>query len=176
MNLLYQVSLSYPSTETLIEPQQSLKMLDKIPTLEDLKALSPKLPEKIPYLKMLVLFGSRATGKTHANSDWDFAALYDEKLREESCRDKGFAWFEVPGVIGQVFSFNSDEIDVVELNRASPLIAHFIARDGKLLYEKEPGEFDKFKQKALMSDVEMQALSRNLRQSIDEFLKEWGLA
>jgi predicted nucleotidyltransferase len=151
-------------------------MLDKIPTLEDLKALSPKLLEKIPYLKMLVLFGSRATGQTHANSDWDFAALYDEKLREESCRDRGFAWFEVPGVIGQVFSLNSDEIDVVELNRASPLIAHFVARDGKLLYEKELGEFDKFKQKALMSDVEMQALSHNLRQSIDEFLKEWGLA
>lgn len=147
----------------------------KPPKIEELKKLSSQIPEKIPYLKMLVLFGSRATGKTHANSDWDFAALYDEKLREESCRDRGFAWFEVPGVIGQVFSLNSDEIDVVELNRASPLIAHFVARDGKLIYEKEPEEFDKFKQKALMSDVEMQALSHNLRQSIDEFLKDWGL-
>jgi predicted nucleotidyltransferase len=148
----------------------------KTPAIEELRKLSLQLPEKIPYLKMLVLFGSRATGKTHANSDWDFAALYDEEIREKSCRDRGFAWFEVSGIIGQVFSLNSDGIDVVELNRASPLIAHFVARDGKLLYEKEPGEFDKFKQKALMSDVEMQALSRNLRQSIDEFLKEWDLA
>jgi len=151
-------------------------MPNKTPTLEELKALSPKLLEKIPYLKMLVLFGSRARGDTHANSDWDFAALYDEKLREESCKDSGFAWFEVPGVIGQVFRLNSDEIDVVELHRSSPLIAHFVARDGKLLYEKEPGEFNNFKQKALMNDVEMQELRLNLRQSIDEFLKERGLA
>lgn len=148
----------------------------KTPTLEELKVVSQRLPEKIPYLKMLVLFGSRARGDTHANSDWDFAALYDEQLREESCQDRGFAWFEVPGVIGQVFSLNSDEIDVVELHRASPLIAHFVARDGKLLYEKEPGEFNKFKQKALMSDVKMQELSHNLCQGIDEFLKERGLA
>ncbi|WP_293140319.1 nucleotidyltransferase domain-containing protein [Okeania sp. SIO3I5] len=43
-----------------------------------LKKLSPGLSEKIPYLKMLVLFGSHARGDTHARSDWDFAALYDE--------------------------------------------------------------------------------------------------
>jgi len=148
-------------------------MLIKTLTLEELKALSSKLIEEIPYLKMLVLFGSRARGDIHANSDWDFAALYDEQLREDSCR--GFAWFEVPGIISQIFNLNSDKIDVVELHRASPLIAHFIARDGKLLYEKEPGEFDKFKRKALMSDVEMQNVNLNLRQSIDEFLTEWGL-
>jgi len=145
----------------------------KTPTIKELGELAKQIPEKIPYLKMLVLFGSRARGDIHANSDWDFAALYDEQLREESCR--GFAWFEVPGIIGQVFSLNSDKIDVVELHRASSLIAHFIARDGKLLYEKKPGEFDKFKQKCLMSDVEMQNVRRNLRQSIDEFLTEWGL-
>jgi len=51
----------------------------KILTIEELRELAQQLPEKVPYLKMLVLFGSRATGKTHANSDWDFAALYDEK-------------------------------------------------------------------------------------------------
>ncbi len=37
------------------------------PTIEEFRELSQQLPEKIPYLKMLVLFGSRATGKTHAN-------------------------------------------------------------------------------------------------------------
>ena len=146
----------------------------KTPTLEELKVLSAKLPEKIPYLKMLVLFGSRARGDTHAKSDWDFAALYDQKIREESCKNSGFGWFEVPGIIEEVFSINSDNIDVVDLNRASPLIAHFVARDGKLIYEKEPGEFDKFKQQALMSDMEIQDLEHNLRQNINKFLKEWG--
>jgi uncharacterized protein len=145
-------------------------------SLENLKELSLKLPEKIPYLKMLVLFGSRSRGDTHAKSDWDFAALYDEELREKSCKDRGFAWFEVSGVLGQVFSVNSDEIDVVELNRCSNLIAHFVARDGKLLYEKEPGEFDNFKQTHLMSTAEMQEIERQLRQRINDFLKKWGVA
>jgi CRISPR-associated protein Csc3 len=47
------------------------------PTIEELRELAQQLPERIPYLKMLVLFGSRATGKTHAGSDWDFATLDD---------------------------------------------------------------------------------------------------
>lgn len=59
----------------------------KILTLEEIKVLSPKLPEKIPYLKMLVLFGSRARGDIHANSDWDFAALYDEEARKAYIKD-----------------------------------------------------------------------------------------
>ncbi|NEN87822.1 MAG: hypothetical protein F6K48_02365 [Okeania sp. SIO3H1] len=41
------------------------------------KTLSPTT-KKIPYLKILVLFVSRVRGDTHAKSDWDFAALYDE--------------------------------------------------------------------------------------------------
>lgn len=147
----------------------------KTPTLEELKLLSQQLPEKIPYLKMLILFGSRARGDTHGKSDWDFAALYDEEIRETFCNNRGFAWFEVPGIIEEFFSINSDNIDIVELNRASPLIAHFVARDGKLLYEKEPGEFEKFKHKFLMSDLEMKELENNLRQRIDKFTKEWGL-
>jgi predicted nucleotidyltransferase len=47
-------------------------------TIEKLRELSQQLPDKIPYLKMLVLFGSRATGNIHEKSDWDFAALYDK--------------------------------------------------------------------------------------------------
>src|SRR5919199_5256249 len=150
-------------------------MLNKTSTLEDFKVLSPKLTEKIPYLKMLVLFGSRATGKTHAKSDWDFAALYDEKLREESCRDRGFAWFEVPGVIGQVFSLNSDEIDVVELNRASPLLGYQVARDGKLLYEQQPGEFINFQRHAWKIYADTAKFRKAQRQSIELWLQKWGV-
>lgn len=150
-------------------------MLQISPTLTELQEIASQLPDQIPYLKMLILFGSRARGDTHAKSDWDFAALYDEKVREESCNNRGFAWFEVPGILGQVFGINSDEIDVVELNRCSSLIAHFVARDGKLLYEKEPGEFDKFIKNNLMSDAQLKQTEGQLRQKINNFLEEWGL-
>lgn len=62
-------------------------MLNKIPTREEIKALSTQLTEKMPYLKILVLFGSRATGHIHANSDWNFAALYDEEIRNNYIKD-----------------------------------------------------------------------------------------
>ncbi|HEY9298709.1 MAG TPA: nucleotidyltransferase domain-containing protein [Phormidium sp.] len=148
-------------------------MLQISPTLTELQESALQLPEQIPYLKMLVLFGSRARGDTHPKSDWDFAALYDEKLREESCNNRGFAWFEVPGILGEAFSINSDEIDVVELNRCSPLIANFIAHDGKLLYEQESGQFEQFVKTHLMNELELQELERQLYQSIDDFLKDW---
>ncbi|MGB3262998.1 MAG: nucleotidyltransferase domain-containing protein [Microcoleus sp.] len=150
-------------------------MLQISPTLPELQEIASQLPDRIPYLKMLILFGSRARGDTHAKSDWDFAALYDEQLREASCSDRGFAWFEVPGILSDIFSINSDEIDVVELNRCSRLIAHFIARDGILLYEKDPVEFEKFIKNHLMSDVELQETESQLRQNINNFLEEWGV-
>jgi len=150
-------------------------MLQIYPTLTELQEIASQLPDRIPYLKMLILFGSRARGDIHPKSDWDFAALYDEELRQASCKDRGFAWFEVPGILGEFFRINSDEIDVVELNRCSPLIAHFIARDGILLYEQEPGEFEKFIEAHLLSEAELKEIERQLRQKIDNFLEEWGV-
>ena len=144
-------------------------------SLFDMKILDSRLQEKIPYLKMLVLFGSRATGQTHAKSDWDFATLYDEDKRKACIGERAFAWFEVPQKLGEFFEINSDEIDVVELNRCSLIITHFVARDGKVLYESEPGEFEKFKQKALMSDSELKQTEWDLGNKVELFLKEWNL-
>ena len=146
----------------------------KTPTLEELKALSPQLAEKMPYLKMLVLFGSRATGHTHEKSDWDFAALYDEEVRKKYIKD-GWSWFEIPLIISQVFEISSDETDVVELNSCSFLIAHFVARDGILLYEKDHGGFEYFRLTSLRSDSELKKFRRDQRQLIEIELKKWGV-
>lgn len=150
-------------------------MPNKTLTLEKLKALSPQLSEKIPYLKILVLFGSRARGDIHANSDWDFAALYDEEIRQAYINNNAWAWFEVSQLLGEVLEIDREQIDVVELNNCSPLIAHFVARDGKLLYEKEPGEFTAFQKKAFKGDVEMTAIRRELRQKVENNLQRWGV-
>jgi uncharacterized protein len=52
-------------------------------TLDDVKSVMPQILEQIPYLKLLVLFGSRARKDHHETSDWDIAALYDEDKRHE---------------------------------------------------------------------------------------------
>lgn len=149
-------------------------MSKKTLTLTELKALSPQLAEKIPYLKMLVLFGSRATGRVHAESDWDFAALYNEEIRNSLIKNP-FSWFEVPTIISQVFKIQDDKVDVIELNKYSPIIAHFVAADGKLLYEKETGEFAEFRKLALKSDVEMSEIRNTLRKKIEMGLQRWGV-
>ncbi|MCU0547565.1 MAG: hypothetical protein MUE44_36305 [Oscillatoriaceae cyanobacterium Prado104] len=107
-------------------------------------------------------------GRTSAN-------CFTTSRREESCKNRGFAWFEVPVILGEAFRLNSDEIDVVKLNRCSQPIAHFISRDGILLYEQEAGEFEKFRKSHLMSDAELKELENQLLQNIQDSLKEWGL-
>ncbi|MDB9510084.1 nucleotidyltransferase domain-containing protein [Kamptonema animale CS-326] len=147
----------------------------KSQSLKDLGFISSQIIEKIPYLKMLVLFGSRARGDTHAKSDWDFAALFDEELRKIHVANNTWKLLEVPQIIGEVFNLNSDQIDVVELNNCSHIITHFVAKDGKLIYEKEPGEFERFCQKALKSEIEIKAIRKSLRQKVEENLQRWGV-
>ncbi len=147
----------------------------KTPTIPELREFAQQLPEKIPYLKMLILFGSRATGNTHVNSDWDFAVFYDEEQREAYTKNNISGLFELPMLIGKVLKINSDHIDIVELNHCSELIAHFVARDGQVLYEDKAEEFDKFKQRVLLSNSEIKNIERAKRQNIEQFLQKWGV-
>lgn len=147
----------------------------KTPTIAELREFAQQIPEEIPYLKMLILFGSRATGNINAKSDWDFAVLYDQEQREAYVQDNAFLWFELPIVLGELFKINSDQIDIVELNRCSELISHFVARDGKVLYEDNPEEFEKFKQRMLLSNSELKKIENIKRQNIEQFLQRWGV-
>jgi predicted nucleotidyltransferase len=131
------------------------------------------LLQEIPYLKMLILFGSRAREDTHPNSDWDFAVLYDEELRRQTV--EGFGWFRDIGIIGDFFNLNSDKIDVVEIQRCSELMSHHIARDGKLIYEQEPGLFEEFKKDSLLSQEKIKKIINESRTAVYKFLEEQEL-
>ncbi|MGK7934629.1 MAG: nucleotidyltransferase domain-containing protein [Xenococcaceae cyanobacterium] len=137
-----------------------------------LRQLAKKIPEKIPYLKMLILFGSRVVGNTHSKSDWDFAVTYNsEKINHNTNKNE---LLQISQIIGEVLQINGDTVDVVDLEKSTPLLAHFIARDGEVIYEQQPGEFQQFKQKALLNDRELEAIENNLKQQINGFLKEWA--
>lgn len=143
------------------------------PTIEKLRELSEQLNEKIPYVKMLVLFGSRATGNIHEGSDWDFAVLYDEdKYNYENNLLKGF---ELPMILGELFGINSDKIDIVELNYCSSLIAHFIAHDGILIFENESNIFESFRATSQKTDLELKQFCTERYKSIASNLKRWNL-
>ena len=87
--------------------------------------------------KLLILFGSRATGHARANSDWDVAVVADHALTLD---ERGAAAEEA----ARILDVNEDHIDLVDMWSASPLLQQFVAKDGKLL-AGDPFLFIRFK-------------------------------
>lgn len=146
----------------------------QLPSLDELKSSAQYVAEQIPYLKLLVIFGSRATGRDHTGSDWDFAVLYDEKLRR-MYEQEGWSELRIWAILENAFELSEDKIDVVELNHCSPLMGFLIARDGKLLYEKEPNEFTRFRCKAWKIYADTAKFRKARRRSIELTLQNWGV-
>lgn len=139
--------------------------------LPQLPQIQNQLKQAVPSVKMLILFGSRARNDSHRNSDWDFAALYDEAIRQQP----GFDYFEIYDILADIFKIPSHKIDLVSLDICSPLIAHYIARDGQLLYEESSGLFENFKHQALMNNEQLENIRKSLRQNLENFLEARGI-
>lgn len=139
--------------------------------LPQLPQIQNQLKETLPSVKMLILFGSRARKDSHSHSDWDFAALYDEAKRQQT----SFSYFDIYDILADIFGISSDKIDLVSLNSCSPLIAHYIARDGQLLYEQNSGLFEDFKHQAFMNNEQLENIRKSLRQNLEHFLEARGL-
>ena len=81
---------------------------------------------------MLLLHGSRARGDAHAHSDWDFAY-------------QAGATFDADALLAAFADYlKADRIDLVDLDRAGALLRHRAARDAAVLFERDPGQFDRF--------------------------------
>lgn len=85
-----------------------------------------------PGLKMLVLHGSRARGDAHSLSDWDFAY--------EAGTD-----FDPDDLLARLAThLNADRIDLADLEHAGALLRYRVARDGVVVFERNPGRFERF--------------------------------
>lgn len=140
-------------------------------SVNDLTACIPKILEQAPYIKLLVLFGSRARGDATLDSDWDFAFLCDEQLRKQY-EKAGWDFYRIWGILQDAYKLLDDQIDVVDIESCSDLLAHHIAQDGQILYEREPGEFATFKQEKLMTPEGMKWMRRELRDQLKRKLQE----
>lgn len=79
------------------------------------------------------LFGSRASGRAQAHSDTDIAVFVEERaLRRQ---DYGYAAQLTAHLMS---ALGSNEIDVVILNRAPPLLYHRVLRDGRRILARDP--------------------------------------
>lgn len=105
-----------------------------------------KTAETIPGLKLLVLHGSRARGKSHPHSDWDFAFSADPEFDADALLAK----------LGE--AVHSDTVDLADLNRASGLLRFNAANNGIAAYEREPGTFGQFRLDAISAWLDMAAV------------------
>ena len=132
-------------------------------TVEKIKeALQPFFHQ--PGLQLVLLFGSRAAGRTGKGSDLDLAVLGDKPV-------------DLVKVTNEVIkSLHLNEVDVVDLRRASPLLAMEIVRQGKVLFEKEPGIYPQACSLIFRRYVDTRKLREARKTAVHQFLSERGLS
>lgn len=90
-------------------------------------------------LDLLLLFGSRAGGRTDARptSDWDLGYLANDRFDPQAfvahCAER----------------LGTDRVDLVDLQRASGLLRYRAARDGQLIFEAHADLGDRFRLEAI---------------------------
>ncbi len=77
------------------------------------------------------LFGSQAKGKAHRLSDFDFGVLFEE---EKNARDYFELQMKLITAISRILK--TDQIDVVVLNRAKPLLKYQVVFSGQPIFVK----------------------------------------
>jgi predicted nucleotidyltransferase len=144
-----------------------------------LTAASIHIAKQHPTLKLLILFGSRARGDQDRNSDWDIAFLSALDAENPS------AWFSGADLLQKLSKqghIPSDCIDLINLSTCADILAHFVAQEGQLIYEREPGEFERFQQRfscreaapTLKAPAELQQFRQTQREKVLQALERWG--
>ncbi len=110
-------------------------------------------------LELVVLFGSLAVGRLHKESDIDVGFLFDRSA-------------DVMDLVNRVTRMlGSDNVDVVDLRRASPLLRYAAAQKGIALYEREPGSFIRFYSLSYRMYVDTKKLRQARARAIERFLQ-----
>lgn len=114
-------------------------------------------------LMLVLLFGSSATGRLHARSDIDMAFLFEKPV-------------DILGLTNRVIRLlRTNNVDVVDLSHASPLLKFSAAREGSLVYERSPGFFSEFCSLAFRRYVDTRKLREARQIEISRFLADRGL-
>lgn len=114
------------------------------------------------------LFGSVAREDARPGSDVDIAVLLDRQAPVAPLRAATLA-SEAMEVLGR------DDVDVVVLNGATPLLRHRVARDGEVLFARSNTDVAEFVIRALHEFVDTKPLRDLQRQQLKRKIHE-GLA
>jgi len=124
-----------------------------------------KLIEKVVQkysLALLLLFGSRASDKAYQGSDFDIA--YASK-RELDLME------EAQLIVDLAPLFKSENIDLVNLKKASPLLLYAITKNCQVLYERKALTFVQLRAYAFKQYVETKPLYEAKFKRLQETIK-----
>ena len=123
-----------------------------------LKEIAPRLADTYG-LDFLILFGSAARGAVKRTSDIDIGV--SGRL---SFKDELSLAVELSDIFGDT------RVDLVNLQRVSPLLAHSASHEALLIYERTPGDFARFRMRAFHIFVE----TKPLREAAFERTKQYS--
>lgn len=106
------------------------------------------LRQHFPELRLLVLHGSRARCNAHERSDWDFAYVADPGLDE----------LELRAALSRALL--TDAVDLADLDRAGGVLRYAVACDGRMLFERSPGEFERYSLAAVRFWLDVEPIFR----------------
>lgn len=116
-------------------------------------------------LRFVLLFGSTLSeGAQHPHSDIDLAFSFEQPV-------------DLLDLSNRIIRLlRTDNVDVIDLKRASPLLQFSAAKTGTLLYERSPGLFATFYSLAFRRYVDTKKLRDAQAEAVSAFLRERGLS
>ncbi|MDP2909562.1 MAG: nucleotidyltransferase domain-containing protein [bacterium] len=79
-------------------------------------------------LRLVLLFGSRVSGRTHKESDYDVAYLPEKELTGEEEIQLNYEFTNI---------FQYDRVDTVDIRKAPPLLLYAVFNECQILYKED---------------------------------------
>ncbi len=112
-------------------------------------------------LDLILIFGSRAKGNFHPESDIDIAVYRKDILSET---EKIQLTYELCNV------FHIDNIDLVDLRTAPPLLVHEVLKDYEVLFQRDKMLLYQLELATIHKMKEIETLEKIRRERLEEFV------
>lgn len=116
-----------------------------------------------PDVVAAILFGSAAREEARPDSDIDIGVLLTREATKQGI-DHSRLIADIMGVLKR------NDVDVVILNRASPLLLHRVVRDGHVIYASDHGALAEFTIRAIQQYEDTKPLRDLQRRRLQERL------
>ena len=113
-------------------------------------------------LKLIILFGSQVSGRTHKESDYDVAFLSEKELSLE--KESGFMYGLMP-----ILKIRDERlVNIVDMKTVGPLMLYSITNKGQVLFERKPSLFLSLKLYAWKVFIDTQSFRNNYFRIVKE--------